>query len=495
MVQRSSTLGFNFGACLLLLGTVLTNVVLNTDFKAAPRFDGAGYAILAEALATGRGYREISGPNAARHDHFPPGYPVVLAGIWWFAGRSVIAAHAVSATCTVAAVLLAWTWLRAIYPKKLALLLGMAVAFNWSWGRIGGSIQSEPLFMAVEQLAVVMAVLAQCHGGVSAGIKLGIVLGVAVLIRHVGICLCVAVLLNFALCRHWKELLASALTIAIVIFPWMSWLILVRRHSQISLLVQDGLYVQLVRQTWFYFQRLPDQVIGPFVEVATAGRSPSYFAVLASFWALVATSTLVYGWTSMLQVCRCRLASMIGFLTLGLLLIWPFSEAGRFLIPLLPFILLGLTEGLARLLKQVPLRQSRYYAAVLITGISIPYSMYAIVCHRAQAQRERHSDFDAACRWILNSAKRSGPVLARHPGEVFWQTGRLAVEPDASDPDSIDHLIAHLGVTYILIDEERYLSQGLNILRQYVERFPNRVRLVWGTRHAHTGVEVFEITR
>jgi hypothetical protein len=33
------------------------SVAGNTDLSAPPRFDGAGYSVLGEALATGRGYR------------------------------------------------------------------------------------------------------------------------------------------------------------------------------------------------------------------------------------------------------------------------------------------------------------------------------------------------------------------------------------------------------------------------------------------------------
>ena len=88
---------------------------------------------------------------------------------------------------------------------------------------------------------------------------------------------------------------------------------------------------------------------------------------------------------------------------------------------------------------------------------------------------------------------RPGPILTRHPGEVFWQTGRPAVEPDSSSPDAINRLIDRLGVTYLLIDEERYVNAGLNPLKQYVEQYPDRVLFVWGRSHGSTSVKVFEI--
>ena len=109
----------------IVAGASAAMVVANTDFLAPPRFDGAGYAVLGQSLATGRGYSEIDHPEMPRHAHFPPGYPAALAIIWLVAGRSVAAAHLFSVVCTVAAVLLAWRWFCTIYPKKLALILAL----------------------------------------------------------------------------------------------------------------------------------------------------------------------------------------------------------------------------------------------------------------------------------------------------------------------------------------------------------------------------------
>ena len=108
MRRISGRIGRTLGTCALLAAVSVASVGLNTDLTAPPRFDGAGYAILGEALASGRGYREINLPDSPRHAHFPPGYPAALALVWRSFGRSDIAAHAFSMLCTTVAVLLAW---------------------------------------------------------------------------------------------------------------------------------------------------------------------------------------------------------------------------------------------------------------------------------------------------------------------------------------------------------------------------------------------------
>src|ERR1700677_3403625 len=103
MRQMRKWLQSSLGPGVILAVATATLVMLNTDLASPPRFDGAGYAVLGDALATGRGYREIDKPEAPRHAHFPPGYPAALALVWWCAGRSVAAAHLLSVVCTVGA--------------------------------------------------------------------------------------------------------------------------------------------------------------------------------------------------------------------------------------------------------------------------------------------------------------------------------------------------------------------------------------------------------
>src|SRR5258707_8858372 len=62
-------LGSALGPGVLPAVASAASVGLNTELSAPPRFDGAGYAVLGEALAEGRGYREIDLPGSPRHAH------------------------------------------------------------------------------------------------------------------------------------------------------------------------------------------------------------------------------------------------------------------------------------------------------------------------------------------------------------------------------------------------------------------------------------------
>jgi hypothetical protein len=481
--------------CFVLAIAAAVSIALNTDLMAPPRFDGAGYAVLGNALASGRGYREIDTPESPRHAHFPPGYPAALALLWRCAGRSVPAAHLFSIVCTLTAVLLAWKWFRTLYPPRTAFILGLSLALNWTWARIGGSIQSEPFYLLCELLAILATVRTSRRDSIAAGVVLGVILAACVLIRHVGVCVAAAMIIDLALRRQWRAVRTTVPIALALILPWAGWLLAVHQHTQAGLFVHESAAARIAGQAIFYLQRLPDQIHGPLVEVATVFRRSVMFALLATLWAAAASGTIIWGWVSTLRTPRRRLAGLSALTTLSLLLIWPFTEAGRFLIPIVPFLLVGATEGLARVMTFARLRRSRLWAAGIILAVSVPYAVHAIATGRAEAQRLTYADFDAACAWIVQHAPRPGPVLTRHPGEVFWQTGRLAVAPDSPDPAAIDRLIDRLGVRYLLIDEDRYANAGSNPLRLYVESYPSRSALIWDKIQGTASIQIREAIR
>jgi hypothetical protein len=226
-------------------------------------------------------------------------------------------------------------------------------------------------------------------------------------------------------------------------------------------------------------------------------------------WALLASSVVIVGWLFTLKRPRRRLAGLIPFLTLAMLVAWPYTEAGRFLVPLLPCLLIGAAEGVtwfgrhgARLLGLgVSRRSIRTTAAVLILAASIPYPLYLALTRSSRASAAENREFDAACGWLKDEARRPGTVLTRHPGEVFLATGRPALEVStserAAEPEAgtvaIERLITRYNVAYLLIDEDRYLQAAPSPLPRFVAAAPTRVRKVWSRQGERSRVTIYEV--
>lgn len=481
----------------------------NASWSAPPRYDGAGYAVLARALLEGQGYRAIDHPDRPRHAHFPPGYPLLLAATWSLTGISTTAARAASVACTVGATMAAWWWFRRMMPPPAALLLGLALSINWLWARTGGAIQSEPLYLLLGQATILAAAR-----GISP-VALGGMLAACLLTRQVAVGLAMAVLIDLGLRGGWRKALIAGATAAILFSPWLAWMATAGPNQAELALRGDGTWPgRIAGQLAFYLHRIPDQITGPFVEVATAFRRSTMMEMAASAWMGVVTVVLGYGWIRALARPRRRLAALVPIATLLVLFAWPFTEAGRFLIPMIPCLMVGAAEGLAGCgyvgcaIRWVTRRfrwprppRRRLVAAALVLAASLPYSAYALVMDKARRAEAAQGDFDAACAWLADRADRPGPVLSRHPGEVFWQTGRPGLEvatserpgADDADADTIARTIDHYHVAYLLIDQDRYANAPPSPLARFVARFPGRARKVWSQQGDRAAVDIYEV--
>jgi hypothetical protein len=506
-------------------------IAINADWDAPPRFDGAGYAILARSLRQGTGYRAIDHPNSPEHNHFPPGYPAALALVWSAVGESAISARLFSAACTVVAAIAAYFWFRRIDPlpdpnhkpiaawSRSSVWLGLALAVNWNWARTGSGIQSEPLFMAIGQIILLIATTSPEKGTCGRAVFLGGLLAAATLTRHVGIGLVGALLLNMKLDRKWRNAAVVLTTFLVLVLPWLLWLRSIGSSeagpTQTALHLQDaqGIGSRLARLAGFYIQRIPDQIVGPFVEVATVFQSSPAVAFLANLWAILATSIVVLGWIQLLRFPSSRLGGLVPLVSLTILLAWPFTEAGRFLIPLIPFVLLGFAKGLSRVFQvlamvlrpsrmtALTLIDSQWVAAILILALSLPYSIYVGLSGKARSRDAGDRGFDRACAWLVANATQPGPVLTRHPGEVFWQTGRQALDvssserPGTSDAsaDEIAAVIRRYRVAYLLIDEQRYANALPSPLSAFVQSRPGWTREVWSLTDAGETLSIHEV--
>lgn len=318
-------------------------------------------------------------------------------------------------------------------------------------------------------------------------------LAAATLTRHVGIALAVAVVVDLLSRGRRASAWAAGVTAVALVAPWAAWLATVRQPTQAGLLTAEGLPARVVGQGVFYLRRLPDALTGPVVEIGTTSGRHQAVAAAVTAWAALATGVIVLGWARTLRTPRRRLAGLSALVTLALLLVWPFLEAGRFLIPLVPCLLVGAVEGLAAVTRRtLRPRRPRVAAAALVLAVSLPYPVYALATGRAAAQRRTNAGFDAACRWLRFEASRPGPVLTRHPGDVYGRTGRRAVAPDGVGPEAVARALDRWGAVYLLDDGARYLGAPASPIAAFARAFPDRVRAVWSRADGPATVRVYE---
>jgi hypothetical protein len=434
--------------------------------------------------------------------------------VWSLTGTSAIAAHLASGVCTLGATLAAWRWFRRLYPREVAFVMALALGVNWAWARTGSGIQSEPLYELLGQLAILAATSPRSGRGAASASVLGVLLGLCMLTRQIAVGIIGAVVVDLWLRGERRRAAIAGGVTSLLVLPWLIWMASVgTSHTQAGLLMggNQGGVSGLASQMLFYLQRIPDQLIGPVVEIATVLRPLPFLEVVANFWAGLATAIVIAGWLALRRRPRRRLAALIPLFTIGLLLVWPYSEAGRFLIPLIPCLVIGAVRGLELLGRRasraarrpVSARRLSCRAAWVVLLASLPYPAYAIVSGHARRSDPSHEAFDEACAFLRSPQARPGLVLSRHPGEVFLETGRQGLEvstaerPGAAnaDAEAIARTIARYGVAYLLIDEERYINAPESPLRRFVVERPEAVRRVWSRERGRSSLALYEALR
>ena len=273
------------------------------------------------------------------------------------------------------------------------------------------------------------------RGGVGAGIVLGFILAACVLTRHVGVCPSRQQLIDLGLRGRWKPLCGGVPDRGSPGLspgsPGSPWCATTRRSACLRPRVgRPGGQPNAVLPRAF-----PDQITGPLVEVCTVFRHSRACRSCGGRRAVVRGGRLDRGWAKT-SGRRAGGRPDHRLHNARLLLVWPFTEAGRFLVPLVPFLLVGATEGIAELVVAGGPRV-RWYT--VLSGSSWPprfptQPTAPLPAGPSRSVGPRPTSTPPAAGSLEHAAPgRSG----RHPGEVFWQTGRQAVAPDATDPEAI----------------------------------------------------------
>ncbi len=212
--------------CFVVVFAAITLAV--TVHPAGVFWDDGVYLISARALATGEGYAFTHLPGAPPAVHFPPAWPLVLAGVWKLAPafpsnlpifafvNAVIAAAGAGIVC-------AYAVRRAGIPAAVALPAVVAFALTLPVLVLDGVLFAEPLFLVAVVGALVAADRAVDGGGVRAAVIAGVVVGAASLVRSTAIVLVPAVAIALLTVRRPREAaIASGAALAMVV-PWMAW--------------------------------------------------------------------------------------------------------------------------------------------------------------------------------------------------------------------------------------------------------------------------------
>ena len=427
--------------------------------------DDAWYALLGRTLARGGGFLQPNTPTPGQLPYLPPGFPLLLAPLWYVAPvfpTNVLVLKALSVAAMFAAAGLTYAYSRAHteWSRELSLIVALAVALVPSLVFLTTStLMSDCVFLAV-QLATLVALdrWSTRTGTVVAGVGAA----VAMLMRTVGVTVPAGAVVYLCLTHQWRR---AAMLTAVVVVSLTPWQIYASRHAPTDAQMGNGetllSYRRVFWQQWAGDSKagtatprdLPLRIGQNTVDVITRdvvalvapsllrGAHESGLEVLGvgsygmqgpmgnGVGTMIASTALFLliglGWMRAVHR-RFSLAEIVVPLSLALIVVWPFWTF-RFVLPLAPFLLVYLVDGL----RAVTPAASRVPVLVMLGVVGLSLLDHGEYIARARFDQPDWSiyaeDTDAVLAW-LQQHPADGVIATTNPALVYLRTGTPTIQ-------------------------------------------------------------------
>jgi len=449
-----------------MAATVCYSLISTTRFGVY--HDDGIYVSTAKALAEGAGYRIICLPNAPYQTKYPPLYPAVLSLIWTAYSKfpeNLTLLTLSSFFATVVFLLLTSRYLRSHeYASEGQVLAVIALtALNWRTMILATSIYSEMLFALLTVAALHAAEKYERESmRWTNGIALGLLLGLAFLTRSSGVALVIAVGTYFGLRRRWRQALLPLGIASLFIVGWAAWCYAHRTTSEAA---NAAYYTSYLGDLHSILNSLRDQGSGSVftgiltivtdnlfggiivsIPVVCLGLNYDSISQLNGAWLALSVFLILFSFlviaAGFIRHCRrgFRLLHIYVLSYLILHLFWPYASYDRFLMCVLPFLLVFLVTELEVPISLIRKIKSRKTAAridvifvglALFAGISFLAYTYgsgiirtlgtlkAVASHAAEDER--------LIQWINENTNPSDILICYRDPKYYLYTGRRAI--------------------------------------------------------------------
>lgn len=444
------------------LGLGLLALSLGLGFyqpELAPWGDNAQFIVVAKSLASGQGLREINHPAKPTHKKYPAGFPLMLAAVERIRPDAVQAMKGmVLAQFVLSTVLIFWL-LQLFVDRRLAAAVAILFCSSQLALQFASEVMSEVPFLCFSLIALLLGRLEEQAQSTSS--RRWLLAGTiaasvwALLLRSIGAALIGALALRMVLRRRY---LGAGLLVALGAAAFLL-------HSAM-LGAGDNEYLAAYTLVDFYDAAKGQVTWGGLMDRALSNLAKySLDLIPGSIVPLQGAKVLLWLFVVILATGFVRslwrresLALYFGG-TLLLLLAWPRIWAiPRYLVPLLPIILLWLLQPLAELgawarrrWPGLPAWTGTALAAAVVLAIAIPNLVEAT---RYDPQRDsRWRQYVRGLEWIRDRAPADAIVMCRKPYLGFLHSKRRTVPTvRSSDEGDFYRALDTNRVGYVVVD-------------------------------------------
>jgi hypothetical protein len=455
--------------------------------------DDGIYVVVAKALSEGSGYRIISLPSDPYQTKYPFLYSQLLSWAWSLNPQfpdNVSLLNFVNVFFYFASLLLAYVLYvqNTMGGKADALLYVFLVGANASVFSITSYPLSDIPFMAAVLFCLT---LSDPTNGFSIRTRsivlLAVGAGSAFLFRNAGAALILAGLIYLLLARQRKQFYLYVIVVGCLIVPWVLWqamygpaaienplLAYYQSYESPAFFLagsDPGLAVQIIGANLLYSARTVDSLM--LLRALPELRAVIYPLMIWGFWSILRRQNRFFN----------------GFILFYIVLIlsWPWHPA-RYLMPLLPILLLSLFQGAQGATATIrPHATKAWSTAIIPFAVRIPIGIIVVfiigwLSGYVSVDRSKYlvlwggfrtsygwSGFSESFTWIKQNTQNDDVLATAYDPMYYLYTGRKAVRPwihrpetyfypygnatpDLGSVEEIRDTLQKLGVRFLIVD-------------------------------------------
>jgi len=455
-------------SAILALSVVLYLLTMNPSRFGTYHDDGI-YVTTAKAIATGQGYRIVSLPFEPSETKYPPLYPFLLSVIWRLNSsfpQNLIPMIWLSIAATTGFLALSWRYLIIngyASASQSSIVVFLAAVNTWTIV-FSTSVITEMLYAMLSVAGLYLAEkLVRRTAGWFASVSAGLVCGLAFLTRTSGVTLVLAVAVYLMIRRAWKPALVSFSVALVFVICWTMWVSFNRTTIQGVNVAFYTNYFKDVREIIGSLETLNSAselsvlltIVGKNFLGLTLVSIPLVCSGINNLWKQGSHGVIVMMCLFFVIVIFMLIVTNIirriseGLRLLYLYLIFylalhlatPYTTYDRYLIPLLPFLLVFLIAELSRLFAGVRSQlKSRNGLGDLVGGPIVGLAALATICVMSfaylkgiQLQMGSSARTSAAAQeetqltqWIISNTELSDTLICYRDPVYYLRTGRKA---------------------------------------------------------------------
>lgn len=486
---------------ILALGLLCSALLLNGHL--VPAGDNATYMVLSQSLVTGRGYRVISDPRSPQMALYPPGYPLLLAGVLALTGtaRHLLAAIApmklVSITLHLGAIALAHNIFRRRNPT-LATMTALLVAVNPELLHFSNEVGTEIPYLFLSLASVWFFERHWREPRNSMVFYLAGLIALTFYVRSVALVMAASFAFYLLMRREFKRALLLLLLTGVLALPWFIYT---------SSLPSTGTSVGLGRGYFaLYFSGDPyGSTQASFsdwaarllqnLRIYALDIAPSVlFAHTSSVAELLGPAAAVVLTTiSVLVLLGFVLEARRGFAGEWYVALFFASSVGylwaqsRLVVPIIPFAIYYLLLAIQSLLDLVPRDQSvrklilplTLLALALSAVLADARSIYRNLRHgfgqpvdAYYARDAEWSNYLQAMKWVAAHTSQPTVVMCRKADLLYILTGHNALEyPYSADGMQLMHAVRDNQVAFVIEDAFTWTLTTMQYLKPALQEW------------------------